>query len=107
MNSTNHKEHAVMKDHSVLAAAFNKDEPRVDWHDQTLWWIRQKRDRAAARLPEWESLRETASRIKDNVLSNLSEYLTRFEREATQNGISVHWAADAAEHNAIVLSILR
>lgn len=94
-------------DHAALSAVFNRDEPRVDWHDQTLWWVRKKRDAAAARVPEWEQLRETASRIKDNVLSHLGEYLGRFEEEATRNGIVVHWAADAAEHNAIILSILR
>src|ERR1700753_3347611 len=95
------------KDHAALADEFNKDEPRVNWHDETLWWVRQKRDKAAHKVPEWEELRETASRIKDNVLSNLSEDLQQFEAAATANGISIHWAADAAEHNAIILSILR
>src|SRR5215470_6705258 len=100
MSSSDHK------DHATLAAAFNKDEARVDWHDQTLWWVRQKRDKAAAKVPDWEVLRDTASRIKDNVLSNLSEYLSQFEQEAIKNGIVVHWAADAAEHNEIILSLL-
>ena len=95
------------KDHAALADEFNKDEARVDWHDETLWWVRQKRDKAAHKVPEWEELRETASRIKDNVLSNLSEYLQQFEAAATANGITIHWAADAEEHNAIILSILR
>ncbi|WP_431210640.1 LUD domain-containing protein [Puia sp. P3] len=94
-------------DHAALADAFNKDEARVNWHDETLWWIRQKRDKAAHTLPEWELLRETASRIKDNVLSNLGGYLEQFEAAATANGVTLHWAADAAEHNAIVLSLLR
>ncbi|HXO73926.1 MAG TPA: hypothetical protein VN824_01825, partial [Puia sp.] len=58
------------KDHAALADEFNKDEARVNWHDETLWWVRQKRDKAAHKVPEWEELRETASRIKDNVLSN-------------------------------------
>jgi L-lactate dehydrogenase complex protein LldF len=101
MNSSNHK------DHATLATEFNKDEARVDWHDQTLWFVRHKRDKAAAQVPDWESLRDTASGIKDNVLSNLSEYLRQFEEEATRNGIIVHWAADGEEHNNIILSILR
>ncbi|HEY4335281.1 MAG TPA: lactate utilization protein B [Puia sp.] len=108
MSSSNHKDHRTgAGDHAALAAAFNKDEARVDWHDQTLWWVRAKRDKAAAQVPDWEALRETASGIKDNVLSNLSEYLRQFEEAATRNGIVVHWAADAKEHNDIVLSILR
>src|SRR5687768_15850722 len=77
--------------HPELATIFNKDEDRVEWHDETLWWIRQKRDKAAWTLPEWEILRETASGIKDNVLSNLHQYLLAFEEQATHNGIVIHW----------------
>ena len=95
------------KDHAELAREFNKDEPRVDWHDKTLWWIREKRDKAAHGVPEWELLRNTASGIKENVLSRLHEYLLQFEEQATRNGIKVHWAADAKEHNEIVYSILQ
>ncbi len=65
------KEQATFKDHAALADKFNADEARVDWHDKTLWFIREKRDRAAWQLAEWEALRETASQIKDNVLANL------------------------------------
>src|SRR5438094_10240210 len=93
-------------DHPQLAERFNQDEPRVDWHDQTLWWVRKKRDTAANSLPEWEALREAASQIKHNVLGNLSEYLLQFESNAKANGITVHWAADADEHNKIVHSII-
>ncbi|WP_295790819.1 lactate utilization protein B [Mucilaginibacter sp.] len=95
-----------LKDHAELAAIFNKDENRVDWHDETLWWVRQKRDKMAHGLPGWEALREAASQIKDNVLSNLNEYLQQFEVNAQANGIIVHWAADAKEHNEIVLELL-
>ena len=94
------------KDHAALADDFNKDEDRVDWHDETLWWIRQKRDKAVNKLPEWELLRATASAIKNNVLSNLSVYLQEFEAKAQNNGIIVHWAADAETHNKIVLDLL-
>jgi L-lactate dehydrogenase complex protein LldF len=94
-------------DHAELSEQFNKDEPRVNWHDQTLWWVRQKRDKAANSLPEWESLREAASRIKHNVLGNMADYLLQFEENAKKNGIIVHWAADADEHNRIIHTILQ
>ncbi|QJD95253.1 lactate utilization protein [Mucilaginibacter robiniae] len=94
------------KDHAELAEIFNRDEERVDWHDETLWWIRQKRDKITHQLPEWESLRDMASQIKFNVLSNLSTYLQQFEKQALAHGIQVHWAADAKEHNEIVHRIL-
>lgn len=92
--------------HPELAEGFNKDEARVDWHDETLWWIRQKRDKSAHGVPEWEQLRAIASQVKENVLANLADYLVAFEKNAIANGITVHWAADAAAHNQIVLDIL-
>ncbi|MBE7171209.1 MAG: lactate utilization protein [Williamsia sp.] len=93
--------------HAELSETFNRDEERVDWHDETLWWIRAKRDKAAWQLPEWETLRETASQIKDHVLGNLHDYLLQFEKNARLNGISVHWASNAEEHNKLVLDILQ
>jgi len=97
----------VIKTHPELSEIFNADEKRVDWHDETLWWVRQKRDKSAHSIPEWEVLRETASQIKTNVLSGLGGYLTSFEKNALANGIIVHWAADAGEHNRIVHTILQ
>ena len=95
------------KDHAALAEAFIKDEERVNWHDGALWYIREKRDIASKQIPEWEQLREAASAIKSNVISNLHEYLLQFEANLTKNGVTVHWAADADEHNAIVYAILK
>jgi L-lactate dehydrogenase complex protein LldF len=97
----------ITKDHATLAEQFNKDEQRVDWHDKTLWFIREKRDKAAWQIPEWEKLRETASQIKNNVLSNLHSYLLQFEKNAQQNGVTVHWASTPDEHNKIVYSIIQ
>ncbi|MCG7753250.1 lactate utilization protein B [Flavihumibacter cheonanensis] len=93
--------------HAQLAEQFNADEPRTNWHDQTLWWVRQKRDRAANTLPEWEQLRQWASDIKDHTLSNLHAYLLEFEKNALANGVFVHWATDAEEHNRIIYEILQ
>jgi L-lactate dehydrogenase complex protein LldF len=95
------------KDHAALAENFIKDEERVNWHDGSLWWIRQKRDKAAKQIPQWEELRQAASLIKSNVISNLHAYLLQFEANLQKNGIKVHWAADAQEHNEIVYSILK
>ncbi len=96
----------IVDKHPELSDIFNQDEERVNWHDETLWWIREKRDKAAHKIPEWELLRETASQIKNNVLSNLHNYLLQFETNAKANGVIIHWAADAEEHNKIVYEIL-
>ncbi len=94
-------------DHATRAHAFNRDEARVDWHDKTLWFVRQKRDRAAHQIPGWENLRDEASSIKDHVLSYLHDLLIQFESKAIGNGAIVHWAKDAEEHNRIVASIIQ
>jgi L-lactate dehydrogenase complex protein LldF len=93
--------------HPVAADQFVADDARAHWHDQALWFVRSKRDRAASTVSEWERLRETASTIKQHTLSKLAEYLEEFERNAVRNGAVVHWARDAAEHNQIVHSILK
>jgi L-lactate dehydrogenase complex protein LldF len=98
---------AGTKDHAALAEAFIKDDEHVNWHDGALWYIREKRDIASKQIPEWEALREVASQIKSNVISNLHQYLLQFEANLTKNGIIVHWAANAHEHNEIVYSILK
>ncbi len=58
-------------------------------------------------LPEWEQLREAASQIKANTMAHLADYLEQFEANAIRLGAQVHWAANAAEHNQIVLEILQ
>ena len=93
--------------HAALAAAFVADGKRARWHDETLWFVRHKRDKAAQSLPEWETLREKASQIKAHTMSRLADYLEQFEREAQRLGAIVHWAADAEEHNRIVLELLQ
>ncbi len=92
--------------HAERAADFLLDEARTDWHDESLWHVRSKRDAIVQGIPDWESLRQLGSDIKDNVLSNLDTYLEELEAKATANGVIVHWARDAEEHNAIVYSIL-
>lgn len=94
-------------EHAKASAAFIADEPRTDWHDETLWFVRQKRDIAAHGLPEWELLREWASQIKDHTLSNLDNYLMEFEKRAIASGIHIHWAEDAKEHNRIIFELIR
>jgi len=96
----------VSEGHAERAARFAADEPRAHWHDQALWFMRAKRDRAASAVPEWERLRTLASAIKAHTRANLAGYLEQFERNALAKGIRVHWARDADEHNSIVHGIL-
>lgn len=93
--------------HPIKAQEFLSDPAKAKWHDETLWFVRDKRDAITKTIPEWERLRDLASQIKDNVLANLDSYLVEFEQKAKANNIHVHWAADAEEHNQIVLGILR
>jgi L-lactate dehydrogenase complex protein LldF len=95
------------KTHAEAAEEFVKDEERTHWHDETLWHVREKRDVAAQKIPEWEQLRENASGIKDYVLSHLDQLLQDFEKNALANGVEVLWAKDAREHNELVLNILQ
>ncbi|MBF7065642.1 lactate utilization protein B [Aliarcobacter butzleri] len=97
--STNHN-------HSDNATKFVANDERMHWHDQALWFVREKRDRASKSIPEWENLREFANQIKTHTMANLDKYLLEFEKNATEKGITVHFACDAKEHNKIVHKIL-
>ncbi|QNE39985.1 lactate utilization protein [Hymenobacter sp. NBH84] len=93
--------------HSQRSDIFLLDAERTTWHDETLWFVRQKRDKAVYATPEFQELRQLASDIKDHTLSRLDFYLQQFEENARRNGVQVHWAADAHEHNQIVLNLLK
>ena len=59
-----------------------QDDIHVTEHDKNLWNARQKRDTAAAQIPEWEELRNLASAIKEHTLTHLDQYLEQFVTNA-------------------------
>lgn len=93
--------------HSKAASQFQKNTSRAEWHDNTLWGVRVKRDRMSGAIPEWEQLRDMASSIKTHTLSQLDVYLEQFAENAEKNGVIVHWAKDAEEFNSIVSEVLK
>ena len=93
-------------DHVGLSRKFIADEKHIEFHDKRLWSLRVARDKEVHAIPEWEQLRVLASEIKEHTLTHLADYLEEFERNATSNGVVVHWAKDAVEHNRIVYEIL-
>ena len=93
--------------HSKAARAFLGNAEKARWHDETFWSVRAKRDIMAMGLDEWERLRDAASAVKRHTITHLDEYLEQFAGNAEKNGVTVHWAKDAAEFNTTVLGILR
>jgi L-lactate dehydrogenase complex protein LldF len=66
-----------------------------------------KRNKAKARLPEFEALRDRARDIKNHTLAHLDLYLERYEKKVTAAGGQVHYAATAQDARDIVLNILK
>ena len=93
-------------DQARNALTFLEDETHEHAFDTLIWGLRDRRDGAAREVPKWEELRNLASQIKEHTLSNLAHYLELFEARAKRNGVQVHWARDAHEHNQIVYDIL-
>ena len=93
--------------HAAAARKYLKDTATVDWQDETLWLVRGKRDRLSKQIPEWEALRDAASRIKLYSNSHLPELLEQFEAHAVANGAIVHWAKDAGEYRQIIGGLLQ
>ncbi|MDJ0950027.1 MAG: LutB/LldF family L-lactate oxidation iron-sulfur protein [Alphaproteobacteria bacterium] len=67
----------------------------------------QKRRKAAARLPEFEALRDQAREIKNHTLAHLDFYLERFEQKVVDNGGTVHWCRTAEDARRAILSVCR
>lgn len=43
----------TMSIHSVNASKIVANDERMHWHDQALWFVKRKRDRASKSIPEW------------------------------------------------------
>ncbi|MDO9130253.1 MAG: LUD domain-containing protein [Anaerolineales bacterium] len=61
---------------------------------------------AFASVPDYQERRARAHAVKADVIANLDEYLDKFIANVTENGITVHRAADSAEAVKIVLGIV-
>ena len=64
-----------------------------------------KRAEVAARLPEFEALRDAAVEIKNHSLEHLDFYLDRFAAKVEESGGEVHWCVTAEEACQTVLQI--
>jgi L-lactate dehydrogenase complex protein LldF len=62
---------------------------------------------AAARLPEFDALRDQARAIKDHVLAHLDFYLERFEAEVRAAGGEVHWCLSAKDACDRIVALCR
>jgi L-lactate dehydrogenase complex protein LldF len=66
-----------------------------------------RRAAAAARLPEFEALRDSAKAIKDHTLAHLDLYLEAYETKVRESGGHVHYAQDAEEARKIIIDLCR
>lgn len=69
--------------------------------------IQRKRAALVTEKVDWQALRDAGAKIRREALVHLDTYLERFERQLTQAGGHVHWAADAGQAQRIVLDLLR
>lgn len=67
----------------------------------------ERRAAAAARLPEFEALRDSARDIKKHVLAHLDLYLERYEDNVRASGGHVHFARTSQEACETILDICK
>lgn len=63
------------------------------------------RKNTAAKLPEFESLRDQGVEIKNRVLENLDFYLEKFEEKVIAEGGHVHWCSTPGQARETILKI--
>ena len=66
-----------------------------------------RRAASAARLPEFEALRDSCRAIKDHTLAHLDLYLEAYEAKVRASGGEVHYAQDADEARKIIVDLCR
>jgi L-lactate dehydrogenase complex protein LldF len=67
----------------------------------------ERRATAAARMPEFEALRDSARDIKNHTLAHLDLYLEAFEKKVVEAGGKVHFARDSREACATIVDICK
>ena len=60
-----------------------------------------------AKFKNWQGLRDKAKKAKNNALMSLSDRLIEFEKNATANGIKVHWASSATDACEIIYELMQ
>ena len=87
-------------------ARFIAKTDHVAFHDKRLWDLRRSAMRRRTASPEWETLRELASGIKEHTLSHLADYLEQFVDAGRAEWRRRAFRGDAEEHNAIVHKLM-
>ena len=59
------------------------------------------------KFKDWQGLRAKAKQAKNNALMSLEERLLEFEKNATKNGIKVHWASSDEDACEIIYEIMK
>jgi L-lactate dehydrogenase complex protein LldF len=67
----------------------------------------ERRAAAAARMPEFEALRDSARDIKNHTLAHLDLYLEAYAAKVEAAGGHVHFCRDAAEANRAIVDICK
>ncbi len=66
-----------------------------------------KRDEQKSKFQDYESARVAAAETKWEAVNDLDKHLVEFARNATANGMKIHWAETGEQANEIILGILK
>lgn len=73
--------------------------------NRTTGLLQMRRKQVIDEYPEYAEARKRAQAIKDHTLKHLGFYLEMFEKNATANGATVHWAKTPDEARRIISEI--
>ena len=97
-----------MSSHAKAAGKFIADSERTARHDRALYFrAREARPHGTCRARMGSLAGNGPAAPRCTPSPTWPTTLKSFERHATANGVHVHWAKDAEEHNRIVYDIIR
>lgn len=100
--SLSHKEHE-----KIIHAKLGDSQMRENLSKAMHTLQNNRKNVINAKFYDWEGLRRKAKRAKNNAIYRLGERLEEFEKNATKNGIKVHWASSAEDACEIIYLLMK
>ncbi|PID48237.1 MAG: iron-sulfur cluster-binding protein [Proteobacteria bacterium] len=96
-----------MKHEKIVQEKLNDQQLRKNLYSAMHTLQTNRKNLIKNKYTDWEGLREKGKIVKENALNNLEERLLEFEKNATKNGMKIHWASTPKEANDIIFKIAK
>ncbi len=91
----------------AIDSKLNDEQLRANLKNAMTTLKTNRKNLVTSKFLDWEGLRKKGRDVKLKALSRLDKLLEEFEKNATKNGIQIHWASDSQEANTIIYELIK